>query len=242
MKRLNYLWLIVLFQALFLLPLYGVEPDGDCDGESPGPTQPTKDLKIYYNNSESYFEKYNPTFQWCFYYIGEGEDALWKATVTKLIVKGDAYIKNWPAEKTPAPTEGGNVTSNNWQSIIADLQNYDSKIGGGEGPDWHSTFASEAHEFYHWNQDWQQTCIMAYWPACETAIESYQDKDFDALKAKVNQRFNLFVTQVKNKWESEVMPKDKPGYGGGAYAAGQAVLNQIIGEVLVFADQQGWDN
>jgi len=241
MKPLSYLWFIILFETISSSILYGVEPDGDCDGESPGATQPTLDLNIYYNNSESSFQKYNPTFRWCFYYVGEGEDALWKATVTKLIVKGDVYIKNWPVEKTPAPAEGGNVTSNNWQEIVADLQDYDSLGSVGEGPDWHSIFASEAHEFYHWNQDWQQTCIMAYWPTCETAMENYQEKDFDVLKAKVNQRFQLFVDQTQNKWFGEIMPNDEPGFGGGAYAAGQAVLNQIIAEVMAFANEQGWE-
>ena len=239
MKRLNYLWLIVLLQALFFLPLYGVEPDGDCDGEGPGTTKPTPDLKILHNNSKGNCFPYNPTFQWCFYYIGEGEDALWKATIKKLICMGEVNIGPWP--QTPNPTMGGNVISNNWQEIIADLQDYDSPGSVGAGPVWHSAKATEAHEMYHWNQDWLQTCIMAYWPACEAAIESYQDKDFDALKAKVNQRFNLFVTQVKNKWSNEIDAKDKPGKGGGAYAAGQMVLNQIITQIQDFADQQEWN-
>jgi len=156
---------------------------------------------------------------------------------------------------TANPCVGGNINntpghSNYWAAAIADLSDYDTP-GGGRGPNWHNTSASQAHEDYHWNTDWMTTCVsnVGNWSGTETDIESLYVSVYTylteadataALTASVSTRFQTFIAAASNHWNFVIIPADKPGYGGGGYAAGQAALNGDISSISVFKTSQGW--
>lgn len=242
-KSLNYLWLVVLLEAISLSPLYSIQPTGHCDEDEPSKAPIILSPKITYSSKGGKFISEPPVLEWCTYIVGEGEDSKWKATVTMLTLPATINIKQWTPEQTPAPTvgKGGNVTSNNWQAIVQELQEYDTPGPFGKaGPNWHTTEATKAHEMYHWEQEWIEQCVKFYWPTCEESIESYEDKDYDALVQKVSQRFYNFKMHCNNKYAEEFDAIDEPGKGSGAYAAGKAVLLQVIAEIQAFAEEQGW--
>lgn len=91
--------------------------------------------------------------------------ANWRADVASLTLSGRIRINPWPSSptsmtvpNTPNPVVGGNInntagSANHWQAAIDDMADYDT-AGGGAGPNWHSTAASTAHEWAHWNGDY----------------------------------------------------------------------------------------
>ncbi|HEC66215.1 MAG TPA: PKD domain-containing protein [bacterium] len=187
-----------------------------------------------------------PTLEWKAYF--DPSDKKWHVRVTELECTGTINISPWPKSGTPNPVPGGNVTENNYKDIIADLADYDTP-GGGAGWPWHSTEATRAHEEYHWYTDWLKTCIGTYWSQSETDLENLSIPEGSyckaseakpALESLVNNRFNTFKTNITNKWNKEIAPKDKPGAGGGGYAAGQAVLNGIIDQIKKLAKKSRW--
>jgi hypothetical protein len=123
-------------------------------------------------------------------------------------------------------------------------------IGGGRGPHWHSTSASQAHEQYHWDTDWMTLSIKGdtggNWPATETTLEGYNVSVFtylteaDAKTASTTQcdtRFIQFKNDAATKWNAT---PDSPGGGCGGYGAGQSVLNGYIGSVEIYRISKGW--
>ena len=240
MKRLNYLWLIIFLSVLSLPPLYGIPPTGHCDGEEPSKAPIIPSPEITYSGNQGECDPGPPVLEWCTYMVGDGDDSRYKANVTKLTCPATINIKQWSAAQTPNPVMGGNVTSNNWQAIIQELQQYDTDIGGESGPNWHTTEATKAHEMYHFNQEWMEQCVKFYWSACEQAIESYEEKDSAVLEQKVSQRFYLFKNFCDNKYATEFDAIDGAGEGSGAWAAGKAVLLQVIADIQAFAEEQGW--
>jgi len=86
--------------------------------------------------------------------------ATWKANVTAMRVTGEIHVTDWPSAPTTMtvpntsnPVDGGNInntagSANHWQAAIDDMADYDT-VGGGRGPNWHSTAASRAHENAH---------------------------------------------------------------------------------------------
>jgi len=193
------------------------------------------------NPSGSYMSPDDPLLEWAAYFDPSGKK--WHVRVTKLECTGIINVSTWPASGTPNPVPGGNVTESNYKDIIADLVDYDTP-GGGAGPVWHSTEASRAHENYHWNTDWMKTCIGNYWSECEknleklTIVEGTYCKASEAeidLEPLVTVRFEQFVSDCWIKLLTEIKPKDEPGAGGGGYAAGQAVLDDIIEQIKELA-------
>ena len=211
-------------------------------------TTPTSNPTIKEPADECSCLPHDPTLEWTAYF--DLSTKKWRVRVTKLECTGIIKIDPWPVSGTPNPVPGGNVTENNYKDIIADLADYDT-IGGGRGPIWHATKASRAHENYHWYTDWLKSCVGYYWGESESELEKLSIPEGDLCKAieaeailkkSVNKKFSSFLSSLTNKWNNEIAPKDLPGMGGGAYAAGQRVLNEIIDKINKFAKDSGWTN
>lgn len=186
---------------------------------------------------------------------------LWYARVDEMTCAGTLNVSPWPnlpntmtVPNTANPVDGGNInntpgSSNRWSYAQSDLGDYATVSG--RGPDWHRTSASSAHEWYHWNTDWMVSCIgtAGNWSGTETDIENLNVSVFTylteadaktALTASVNTRFTTFDNAAVNHWNNVIIPADVPGGGGGAYAAGQAVLNGDISAIETYRISKGW--
>lgn len=95
------------------------------------------------------------------------------------------------------------------------------------------------------------TCIgtAGNWSGTETDIENLNVSVYTylteadaktALTASVNTRFATFADAAVSHWNNVIIPADTPGGGGGAYAAGQAVLNGDIAAIESYRLSQGW--
>ncbi|HEX2690051.1 MAG TPA: hypothetical protein VHN14_25720 [Kofleriaceae bacterium] len=185
----------------------------------------------------------------------------WRADVTAMRVSGTIHITNWPSNpssmtvpNTANPVDNGNINNttgspNHWQAAIDDMADYDTS-GGGAGPNWHSTAASTAHEWAHWNEDFLGGAIPAgNWTQTNADIDlltvpksAHADAAAarTALAPRVNARFNQFITALANHWNNVVAPHDVPGGGGRGYAAGARVLSGLISSVRSYATTKGW--
>ncbi|GIG19721.1 hypothetical protein Cch01nite_04450 [Cellulomonas chitinilytica] len=186
----------------------------------------------------------------------------WRANVVAMRVGGDIRITAWAnapssmtAPNTPNPVDGGNINNatgsrNRWQFVIDDMADYDSASGGGAGPYWHSTAASSAHEWAHWNSDLLRDAIpTANWTGANTDIDALtvpKSASSDAAAARaalqpgVDARFSTFLRAFATRWNAIINGTDKPGRGGRGYAAGMAVLNGHISAVRGYASSKGW--
>jgi hypothetical protein len=186
----------------------------------------------------------------------------WRANTVALVLSGDIHITAWPSNptsqtvpNTPNPVDGGNINNtagspNHWQAAIDDMADYDTTASGGAGANWHSTAASTAHEWAHWNEDYLADAIVAGdWPATNRAIDAitvpkaaHADAAAarTALEPNVTSRFNTFVRAVTRAWNPLINEKDKPGKGGRGYAAGMRVLDGHIAAIRAYANSKGW--
>ena len=186
----------------------------------------------------------------------------WKVNVTSLALAGQINIKPWPSDpthmvvpNTANPIDGGNInntagSSNHFQKAIDDMADYNSP-GGGAGPNWHSTDASNAHEWAHWNTDYiadsVNSALGGNWPQANADLEALlQPKASSATAAeaktaltpKVNLRLGTWRTATISRWNA--IP-DTPGVAGSTgYVAGMAVLNTHIAAVRAYATSKGW--
>jgi hypothetical protein len=185
----------------------------------------------------------------------------WRANVVALRLSGDIHVTDWPSApstmtvpNTPNPVDAGNInntagSANRWQAAIDDMADYDN-TGGGRGPNWHSTGASSAHEWAHWNEDYLgDTIPTANWTATNTDVDALtvpkaanpdQAAARTALRTAVDARFRTFVVAATRRWNAIINGKDKPGAGGRGYRAGMAVLNGHITAVRAHATAKGW--
>lgn len=192
--------------------------------------------------------------------VEDGEN--WRANVVALRLSGDMHITDWPNKpstmtvpNTPNPVDGGNInntkgSANHWKAAIDDMADYDTTASGGAGANWHSTAASTAHEWAHWNEDYLKDAIPAgNWTKTNKDIDklkvaksAHADKAAarTALEPQVTARFNTFVSAVTARWNVLINDKDKPGKGGRGYAAGLKVLNGLITKILAYAAAKGW--
>jgi hypothetical protein len=153
---------------------------------------------------------------------------------------------------TPNPVDGGNInntagSNNQWQAAINDMADYDTAGVGGAGANWHSSGASSAHEWAHWNQDYLADCIpTGNWTGTNTDVDALTVAKTaaadaaaarTALEPRVTSRFRTFVRAVTARWNA--IPDD-PGAGGRGYAAGMRVLNGLIANVRAYATSKGW--
>lgn len=188
--------------------------------------------------------------------------ATWNANVTAMQVTGEMHVTDWPSApatmtvpNTSNPVDGGNInntagSANRWQAAIDDMADYDT-VGGGRGPNWHSTAASSAHENTHWTGDYLGDAIpTANWTATNTAIDAMSIPKASAadaaaartaLSPQVTARFRTFNTAAITRWNTLITTTDTPGSGGRGYAAGQAVLNGRIAGVRAYATAKTWN-
>jgi hypothetical protein len=185
----------------------------------------------------------------------------WGVSVTSLTVSGQINISPWPSHptrmvvpNTPNPADGGNTNNtsgspNHWQAAIDDMANYNSPGVGGAGPNWHSTAASSAHEWAHWNTDYIADSVISAaggnWPQTNTDLDALREPKASsptaanartALQPRVNAGFATFCSRVTTRWNA--IP-DTPGNSTG-YAAGMRVLNGHIAAVRAYANSKGW--
>jgi hypothetical protein len=192
------------------------------------------------------------------------DGANWRADVASLALAGRIRINPWPSSptsitvpNTPNPVVGGNInntagSSNHWQSAIDDMADYDT-AGGGAGPNWHSTAASSAHEWAHWNQDYVGDAVTSAtggnWAAVNARIDALtvpKAAHADAAAARValtplvDREIAAWRRATIARWNALIGGTDTPGAGGRGYAAGAAVLATQIAAVRAFKTAQGW--
>jgi hypothetical protein len=188
----------------------------------------------------------------------------WGVCVSSLVLSGVINIKPWPSKpsdmvtpNTANPVDGGNIqnvpgSKNHWQYAIDDMADYDTAASGGAGVDWHSTAASEAHEWEHWNADYKADSVLSVaggnWSVANNDLNSLRESKASsptasaakaALEPRVKTRFNTFMRDITRRW-NDLAKTDKPGKGGRGYAAGMAVLNQLISQVREYKNKKGW--
>ena len=184
----------------------------------------------------------------------------WMPRIDVMTCSGSGNIQAWASAPTTMttpntanPVVGGNINNtvgswNRWSYASGDLANYSS---GGAGPHWHRTAASSAHEHYHANVDWMNSCVATAgdWAGTEIDIEAMtvpwatyltEAQARAALLTQVNARFLTHGIAAAIHWNSVIIPADRPGGGGGAYAAGAAVLANDISSIESFRVGQGW--
>ena len=194
--------------------------------------------------------------------VVSADAANWRADVSSLALAGQVNISPWPSDpanivvpNTPNPVDGGNINNesgspNHWQAVIDDLADYNSP-GGGAGPNWHSTAASSAHEFAHWNTDYVQDSVASAaggnWAQANQDIDALTvpkaaNPDEAAARAAllpaVNSRVDTWRSATIARWNA--IP-DSPGVAGSTgYMAGMAVLNTHIAAIRAYAQSKGW--
>jgi hypothetical protein len=152
---------------------------------------------------------------------------------------------------TANPVDGGNIenkvgSDNHWKFAVDEMRDY-NKPGGGRSAYWHSTAASKAHEYEHWNTDWLKNVLGGLWPQANADIDAFTIPKKDAadaaaakqlLKAKVNARINKANDKSTTDWNA--VP-DEPGLAGAnGYIAGQKVLDGLISAVENYAKAKKW--
>ncbi len=188
----------------------------------------------------------------------------WGVCATSLVLSGKINIKPWPSHpkkmvvpNTPNPVDGGNINNiagsrNHWKFVIDDMADYDTTGLGGAGKYWHSTDASEAHEWEHWNADYKADSVLSaaggHWSQANKDLNALRESKansptpVDARKAfepKAKTRISTFVGAVTRRW-NHLATTDKPGKGGRGYAAGMRVLNGLIRRVRAYKDRKSW--
>lgn len=176
-------------------------------------------------------------------------DQYWRYHVTGVTSPGQINIVPTPAENTPNPVDGGNVHQsdttfrNDWRFINDDMADYTAT--GAKGPEWHVTEASEVHEMYHWEHDWQQVSLAPFWAATQAAMEAVTipaNAATDAATALtqltpgVQSAFTTGWNKMVNAWNAT-----PDGPGDPPYQTGQVVLDQMIAEVQAYADTKNME-
>lgn len=186
----------------------------------------------------------------------------WGVNVRSLTLAGTVNVQPWPSNpaqmvvpNTPNPVDGGNInnthgSSNHYQAAIDDMADYNAP-GGGRGPNWHSTAASSAHEWAHWNTDYVADSVGSAaggnWSATNTALDALREPKSvsatvadarTALAPRVNARMTAWRSRTVARWNA--IP-DSPGVAGSTgYIAGQGVLDGLIAAVRAYATRKGW--
>lgn len=190
----------------------------------------------------------------------------WKVDVTSLTLAGTIKITDWPSQpnamtvpNTPSPVDGGNIhdtagSPNHWQAVIDDMADYDTAGAGGAGPNWHSTAASRAHEWAHWNEDYIDDAVTSAaggnWAQANQDLDALvepkassatQAEARTALQPRVDARLTTWRNATIARWNAVIGSTDRPGAGGKGYAAGAAVLSGLIAAVRTYATNKGWN-
>lgn len=194
--------------------------------------------------------------------VVSADAANWAVSVTALILSGDVNVAPWPSNPTSMtvpntanPVDGGNIenragSSNHWQAAINDMADYHT-AGGGAGPNWHSTAASSAHEWAHWNTDYIADSVNSAaggnWPQANTDLDALRQPKASsataadartALQGRVDARMARWRAATISRWNAIPDTPGTPGSTG--YAAGAAVLATLIASVRAYATAKGW--
>ena len=181
----------------------------------------------------------------------------WRVNVQSLTLKGQVNVRPWPSNPTSAvtpntanPVDGGNITRANFQGAIDDMADY-NLAGGGAGPNWHSTAASSAHEWAHWNTDYVSDSVNSAaggnWPTANTELDALtQPKATSATAADAKTALQPRVDARVGTWRAATIARwnaipDTPGVAGSTgYEAGARVLAGLISSVRTYAITKGW--
>lgn len=181
----------------------------------------------------------------------------WRADVQSLTLKGQVNVNPWPSNPTSTttpntvnPVDGGNITRANFQGAIDDMADY-NLAGGGAGPNWHSTAASSAHEWAHWNTDYVIDSVGSAaggnWSQANTDIDALtQSKATSATAADAKTALQPRVDSRIATWRSATIARwnaipDTAGVAGSTgYEAGARVLSGLISSVRTYSITKGW--
>ena len=155
----------------------------------------------------------------------------WKIAVTSARTTVHWGI-NSSGYQIPNPTTGGNITEGNWESVIQELESYQTNQCSG---DWHVPEASRVHELNH--VAWFQSQIRSTWRPIETTIHAHTLGPIEGTTREAAETaMATYLDQKRREWFNAygVAPE------GPAYAAGQAVLNRMVTRIRNFAREQGW--
>ena len=170
----------------------------------------------------------------------------YKITVTEASMKIHWGIEDPPSYQVPNPQDNGNITQENYQTVIDTLKNYETRQYAGE---WHHPDATEAHEKNH--VQWYKDQIIATWPPIETEIQAHVLGDAPAKKSKgrfwegvkgvfgaskAQKAMKAYLRQKESDWFNAFGVAPEPP----AYAAGQAVLDGIITSIETYATEKRW--
>jgi hypothetical protein len=181
----------------------------------------------------------------------------WRADVQSLTLQGVVNVADWPSNPTSTatpntanPVDGGNITAANFQSAIDDMADYNT-AGGGRGPNWHSTAASSAHEWAHWNTDWIADSVNGAkggkWSKANQDIDAIVEPKASsataadaktAMQGRVSARLRTFNNAAITRWNA--IPDTAGVAGSTGYIAGAAVLATLISSVRTYATTKGW--
>ena len=181
----------------------------------------------------------------------------WRVDVKSLTLHGVVNVADWPSKpadtstpNTANPVDGGNITAGNFQAAIDDMADYNT-VGGGRGPDWHSTATSSAHEWAHWNTDWIADSVNSNkggdWSKANTELDAITEPKATsadpaaakaAMQGRVNARLRTFNNAAITRWNA--IPDTAGVAGSTGYVAGAGVLATLIGSVRTYATSKGW--
>jgi hypothetical protein len=182
----------------------------------------------------------------------------WGVKVTAMRTTGKINVNPTPNKPTDMvtpntanPVDGGNIensagSNNHWKFAVDEMKAYNT-VGGGRSAHWHSTAASDAHEYEHWNKDWMKNVLGALWPKANRDIDKITIPKADAgdaaaakplLKAKVDAR--IATANAKSTTDWNAVPDDPGLAGANGYKAGQRVLNGLIDAVKAYAKSKKW--
>lgn len=233
-----------------------------CDANAV--TRPTQNPTVDHNAARNRCRPNAPALTW--HVCSDGDK--WVVRVDTLTCTGIIDCRPWPSRPNQmvvpntanpgdvkADPPNGNINNtagsrNRWTNAVDDMADYHS-AGGGAGPRWHSTEASQAHEHFHWDTDWMTTSLGVApggdWAATEIALENLSVSVLDqlteasartALEPQVDARFRQFSTTASACWTA--IP-DTPGVAGsGGYVRGMAILQGLINNVETYRTARGW--
>lgn len=182
----------------------------------------------------------------------------WGVKVTAMRTSAQINVNPTPSQpatmttpNTANPVDGGNIedsvgSHNHWKFAISEMKGY-HKTGGGRSAHWHSTAASDAHEYAHWNTDWLKNVLGGLWPQANRDIDKITIPKTSAvdeaaakplLKTTVDARIATANTKSTRDWNA--VPDSAGMSGANGYKAGQRVLDGLIASVRDYAKSKKW--
>lgn len=132
----------------------------------------------------------------------------------------------------PNPTDGGNITKDNYKDVIKELKGYEARQASGT---WHDPEATRVHELDH--VAWFKGEIVRTWPDIEKAILAKSLGASASVKqADAEVQLKAYIDTQRRAWFDAYGVAPEPR----AYAAGQKVLDGIVKKIEDYAKSKGW--